>query len=89
TAAADTDAATAGTPDNPVETVTAATGTAAEAQKRPGAAVETAFAPPAPPKGNSTVGKFFKRWVPFGPKASDEAGVGPITTDIVPGQKPD
>lgn len=75
--------------DAPVNTVAAAAEPAPEAQKRPGAAVETAFAPQEAPQSGSSVGKFFKRWVPFGAKASEGAGVGPITTDIVPAEKPD
>ncbi|GAB4510993.1 MAG: hypothetical protein Tsb0019_06000 [Roseibium sp.] len=74
-------------PGSIVSTASAAE-TAPDAQKRPGAAVETAFAPQ-DSSGGSTVGKFFKRWVPFGPKASDEPTVGPIDTDIVPDAKPD
>jgi murein L,D-transpeptidase YafK len=91
TAAADA----AGTPETATPAPGAVVSTAAaaeaapEAQKRPGAAVETAFAPQET-SGGSTVGKFFKRWVPFGPKASDdETTVGPITTEIVPASKPD
>lgn len=50
-------------------------------------AVETAFAPQE--KSGSATGRFFKRWVPFGPKATEEESlVGPITTDVVPGAKP-
>ncbi|MHA7776146.1 L,D-transpeptidase family protein [Roseibium sp. M-1] len=71
----------------PVETATAAA-EAPEAQQRPGTAVETAFAPQEDTKGSS-VGGFFKRWVPFGAKASDEgASVSPIQTEIVPAAKP-
>jgi len=63
---------------------------APESQKRPGAAVENAYAAQDQSGGGSSVGSFFKRWVPFGPKASDEgAGVGPIATDVVPGAKPE
>jgi murein L,D-transpeptidase YafK len=51
--------------------------------------VETAFAPQKQPESGSSVGGFFKRWVPFGTKASDEgAGIGPIETEVVPGEKP-
>ncbi|MBG6162723.1 murein L,D-transpeptidase YafK [Labrenzia sp. EL_195] len=53
-----------------------------------GTAVETAFAPQKK-SGGSATGRFLKRWVPFGPKATEEEGlVGPITTDVVPGAKP-
>jgi hypothetical protein len=48
--------------------------------------VETAFAAKEKPGGSSTAG-FFKRWIPFGPKAA-EAGVGPISTEVVPAAKP-
>ena len=51
-------------------------------------AVETAFAPQEQSSG-SVAGRFLKRWVPFGSKTTEaEAGVGPITTDVVPGAKP-
>ncbi|MET1415883.1 murein L,D-transpeptidase family protein [Roseibium sp. HPY-6] len=51
-------------------------------------AVETAFAPQEQSSGSVT-GRFLKRWVPFGSKTTEaEAGVGPITTDVVPGAKP-
>ncbi|MEC9469608.1 MAG: transcriptional regulator, partial [Pseudomonadota bacterium] len=72
------------------ETATAAVPAEAApaAQRRPGSAVETAFAPQ-DQSGGSSVGSFFKRWVPFGPKASEEgAGVGPIETEVVPDTKP-
>ncbi|WP_422020716.1 L,D-transpeptidase family protein [Roseibium sp.] len=48
--------------------------------------VEAAFAANNESRTSSTA-NFFKRWVPFGPKAA-EAGVGPIATDVVPAQKP-
>ncbi|GAB2186806.1 L,D-transpeptidase family protein [Roseibium sp. LAB1] len=71
------------------ETATAAApADAAPAAQRPGSAVETAFAPQDQSSGSS-VGSFFKRWVPFGAKATDEnAGVGPIETEVVPDTKP-
>ncbi|MES0812842.1 murein L,D-transpeptidase family protein [Roseibium sp. SCPC15] len=51
-------------------------------------AVETAFAPQEQ-SGGSSVGSFFKRWVPFGSKATEEApGAAPATTDVVPSAKP-
>jgi len=51
--------------------------------------VETAFAPQETAESGSSVGGFFKRWVPFGAKASDEdAGLGPIETEVVPETKP-
>ncbi|WP_306141958.1 murein L,D-transpeptidase family protein [Roseibium sp. MMSF_3412] len=53
-----------------------------------GTAVETAFAPQEQSRGG-VAGRFLKRWVPFGSKPTEaEAGVGPITTNIVPGAKP-
>ncbi|PVB61453.1 murein L,D-transpeptidase family protein [Labrenzia sp. 011] len=92
TAAADTasqPAAEATSAAKPAETATADAADAPEAQKRPGAAVETAYVADERPRGGS-VGSFFKRWVPFGPKTSDEgAGIRPITTEVVPGAKPD
>ncbi|WP_428687388.1 L,D-transpeptidase family protein [Roseibium sp.] len=52
------------------------------------AGVETAYAPQDKPRGSS-VGGFFKRWVPFGPKVTgEEAGAGPIETEVVPEAKP-
>ncbi|POF30598.1 L,D-transpeptidase family protein [Roseibium marinum] len=75
-------------PEQPAQTATADAEGAPEAQKRPGAAVETAYVAEEKPRGGS-VGGFFKRWVPFGPKASDEGdGIGPITTEVVPAAKP-
>ncbi|AQQ07391.1 transcriptional regulator [Roseibium algicola] len=74
-------AAETATPAVPAEAAPAA-------QRRPGSAVETAFAPQ-DQSGGGSVGSFFKRWVPFGPKASEEgAGVGPIETEVVPDTKP-
>ena len=59
-----------------------------ETQRRPGSAVESAFVATEQSRSGA-VGGFFKRWVPFGPKATDEgAGVGPISTQIVPAAKP-
>lgn len=84
-------ATAAATPDAPAaeqsqQTVEAAPG----AIKRPGAAVENAYAAQEQSGGGSSVGSFFKRWVPFGAKASDEgAGVGPIATEAVPAAKPE
>lgn len=72
--ATETAAATSSTP---------APAAAAPAQEQP---VETAYAAKDKPKGGSAAG-FFKRWIPFGPKAS-EAGVGPISTEVVPAAKP-
>ncbi|WP_299818553.1 murein L,D-transpeptidase family protein [uncultured Roseibium sp.] len=91
TAVAGTDAETGAQPvatDQPVETAATEAVSAPEAQKRPGAAVETAFVAEEKPRGGS-VGGFFKRWVPFGPKTADEGdGVGPIATEVVPAAKP-
>ncbi|MEP3431372.1 MAG: murein L,D-transpeptidase family protein [Roseibium sp.] len=72
----------------PVETATAAAEVPATetATPRPGSAVETAFVDENAAKKNS-VGGFFKRWVPFGPKTA-EAGNGPIATEVVPAAKP-
>ncbi|WP_269585184.1 L,D-transpeptidase family protein [Roseibium sp. Sym1] len=86
TETAATDAAPATPAEQPQQTAEAAP----EATKRPGAAVENAYAAQDQSGGGSAVGSFFKRWVPFGPKASDEgAGIGPITTEIVPAAKPE
>ncbi|WP_068418941.1 murein L,D-transpeptidase family protein [Labrenzia sp. OB1] len=91
TAVAGTDAETGAQPagtDQPVETAATEAVNAPEVQKRPGAAVETAFVAEEKPRGGS-VGGFFKRWVPFGPKTADEGGgVGPIATEVVPAAKP-
>lgn len=67
----------------------AATSAPVEAQGETGeTAVETAFAPQEQSRG-SAAGRFLKRWVPFGSKTTeDETGIGPITTDVVPGAKP-
>jgi len=78
------------TPETPVDQPQQTAEAAAEAPKRPGAAVENAYAAQEQQGSGSSVGGFFKRWVPFGPKASQEsAGVGPITTEVVPASKPD
>ena len=56
--------------------------------QQPGTAVETAFAPQEQ-SGGGAVSGFFKRWVPFGSKATDDTPpVGPIATDVVPAAKP-
>jgi murein L,D-transpeptidase YafK len=58
-------------------------------QPKPGTTVETAFAPKKPKDGTAT--SFFKRWVPFGKKASDDTPspeVGEISTGVVPAAKP-
>jgi murein L,D-transpeptidase YafK len=82
-------AATDAAPVTPAEQPQQTAEAAPEATKRPGAAVENAYAAQDQSGGGSAVGSFFKRWVPFGPKASDEgAGVGPIATDVIPGAKP-
>jgi len=77
--------------EQPVQTAAAEAETASEdeAQKRPGAAVETAYVSQEDSGSGSSVRSFFKRWVPFGPKASDEGpSVGPIETEVVPAAKP-
>ncbi len=57
-------------------------------QSAPDTGVETAYAAKEQSSGSS-VGGFFKRWVPFGPKVTDEgAGVGPVETETVPVVKP-
>ncbi|WP_298985272.1 murein L,D-transpeptidase family protein [uncultured Roseibium sp.] len=68
---------------------TSAPATAAPVTDAPsGSTVETAFAPQENSRGSS-VGGFFKRWVPFGSKASNEgASVGAISTEVVPASKP-
>ncbi len=79
-----TETASADTPQPAAD----ATGTATAAtDKASDPAVETAFADPEK-SGGSSVGGFLRRWAPFGAKASEEAGVGPITTDVVPAAKP-
>ncbi|MCV0429399.1 MAG: murein L,D-transpeptidase [Roseibium sp.] len=56
--------------------------------QKPGSTVETAFAPQEQSRGGAVSG-FFKRWVPFGSKATDDASsVGPIATEVVPAVKP-
>lgn len=93
TPATDTATATATaetTPETPVEQPQQTAEATPEATKRPGAAVENAYAAQDQSGGGSSVGSFFKRWVPFGPKASEEgAGVGPIATEVVPAAKPE
>lgn len=75
-------------PSKPETQTTTAPGAIPRASDQPGTAVETAYTSQNESKGGA-VGSFFKRWVPFGKKASDEgAGVGPITTEIVPDAKP-
>ncbi|MTI07307.1 transcriptional regulator [Roseibium denhamense] len=67
----------------PVETAA----TPEAAPSRPGAAVETAFAP----KDQSAIGaagSFFSRLVPFGGKDKPSANIGPIETEAVPAAKP-
>lgn len=91
TAAADAAAGDAAKPEaQAVETAASEAEAVPEAKKRPGSAVETAFAPQDQSgTGGSSVGGFFKRWVPFGSKAGDEeTAVGPIETDAVPAAKP-
>ncbi|QFT29677.1 hypothetical protein FIV00_04235 [Labrenzia sp. THAF82] len=67
---------------------TSAPGTPAPAADTPSSTVETAFAPQENSRGSS-VGGFFKRWVPFGSKATNEsASVGAISTEVVPASKP-
>lgn len=62
--------------------------TPAPAADTPSSTVETAFAPQENSRGSS-VGGFFKRWVPFGSKATNEsASVGAISTEVVPASKP-
>lgn len=62
--------------------------TPAPAADTPSSTVETAFAPQENSRGSS-VGGFFKRWVPFGSKATNEsASVGAISTEVVPAAKP-
>ncbi|WP_420334480.1 L,D-transpeptidase family protein [Roseibium sp.] len=75
--------------DQPASEAAASAVAAADAQgETEGTAVETAFAPQEQSRGG-VAGRFLKRWVPFGSKPTEaEAGVGPITTDIVPGAKP-
>jgi len=69
-------------------TATASADSGEQPQRRPGTAVETAYAAQDQSSG-STVGGFFKRLVPFGAKASEEETlVGPIETDAVPPVKP-
>lgn len=70
-------------------TATAATIAAPEVPQTTETTVETAFAPQEQAESGSSVGGFFKRWVPFGAKASDEGAViGPIETEAVPEAKP-
>jgi len=89
-APAEETATAAVTPDAPVAETQQTAEAAPGAIKRPGAAVENAYAAQDQSGGGSSVGSFFKRWVPFGPKASDEgAGVGPIATEVVPAVKPE
>ncbi|MBN9674067.1 L,D-transpeptidase family protein [Roseibium aggregatum] len=86
TETASSGAAPAGTSQEPA--VETASTQGQPPQRRPGTAVETAYAAQ-DQSGGSTVGGFFKRWVPFGTKASeDETLVGPIETDVVPAAKP-
>ncbi|WFE90406.1 murein L,D-transpeptidase [Roseibium porphyridii] len=67
---------------------TSAPGTPAPAADTTSSTVETAFAPQENSRGSS-VGGFFKRWVPFGSKATNEsASVGAISTEVVPASKP-
>ncbi|MEP3045549.1 MAG: murein L,D-transpeptidase family protein [Roseibium sp.] len=70
----------------PVETATAEAPVPEVATPSPGSAVETAYVDENATKKNP-VGGFFKRWAPFGPKAA-EAGIGPISTEVVPAAKP-
>ncbi|MCK7612396.1 L,D-transpeptidase family protein [Roseibium sediminicola] len=85
-----TAAAAPAAPEAPVEQPQQTADAAPGAIKRPGAAVENAYAAQEQSGGGSSVGSFFKRWVPFGAKASDEgAGVGPIATEAVPAAKPE
>ena len=84
--AADTPPAEAG---EAAATATAATVAVPAVPQATETTVETAFAPQEQAESGSSVGGFFKRWVPFGAKASDEGAViGPIETEIVPDAKP-
>ncbi|MES0883675.1 murein L,D-transpeptidase family protein [Roseibium sp. SCP14] len=72
----------------PAQTADKAAENAPVPQQQPDQAVETAFAPQEQ-SGGSSVGGFFKRWVPFGPKATEEApSAAPAATDVVPSAKP-
>jgi murein L,D-transpeptidase YafK len=84
-----TEAGTTPPAEQPTQTASTTNEAAPASTKKPGSVVETAYVSKEKPKGNGSVGGFFKRWVPFGQKASDEgAGVGPISTEVVPAAKP-
>lgn len=81
--------ATATANQAPATQTAAAPGAIPRASDKPDTStVETAFAAQDKSRGGA-VGGFFKRWVPFGKKTSDEgASIGPISTDVVPAAKP-
>ncbi len=75
------------------DAATSATAAASDGATEPavegtGTAVETAFAAQDQSRAGAA-GRFLKRWVPFGSKATaEESLVGPIETDVVPTAKP-